>query len=44
MVLSVGAPIASVEGGDLEQSVIATTTVYTRYLEAAIRKYPDQWH
>jgi lauroyl/myristoyl acyltransferase len=44
MVLSVGAPIAPVEGDDLEQSVIATTAVYTRYLEAAIRKYPDQWN
>jgi hypothetical protein len=44
MVLSVGAPIVPVEGDDLEQSVIATTAVYTRYLEAAIRKYPDQWN
>jgi KDO2-lipid IV(A) lauroyltransferase len=44
LTLSVGAPIASVECNDLEQSVVATTALYTRYLEAAIRKYPDQWN
>lgn len=44
LVLSVGAPIAPVEGNDLEQSVVATTAEYTRYLEAAIRKFPDQWN
>lgn len=44
LVLSVGAPIAPVQCEDLEQSIIATTAVYTRHLEAAIRKYPDQWN
>jgi len=42
--LSVGAPIAPVERGDLEASVIATTELYTRHIEAAIRKTPDQWN
>lgn len=42
--LSVGAPIAPVESGDVEDSVAATTALYTRYIEAAIRKHPDQWN
>lgn len=44
LLLSVGAPIASVEREDLEASVVATTAVYTSHLEAAIRRYPDQWN
>jgi len=44
LLLSVGAPIAPVEREDLESSVVATTALYTRYLEAAIRRYPDQWN
>jgi Kdo2-lipid IVA lauroyltransferase/acyltransferase len=44
IVLKVGAPIAPVERADLEESVSATTAVYTRYLEAAIREFPDQWN
>lgn len=42
--LTVGAPIAAVEGEDLEASVVATTAVYTGVIEAAIRRYPDQWN
>jgi KDO2-lipid IV(A) lauroyltransferase len=42
--LSVGAPIAAVEREDLEASVVATTALYTRHIEAAIRKNPDQWN
>jgi KDO2-lipid IV(A) lauroyltransferase len=42
--LSVGPPIAPVECPDLEQSVIATTAVYTRCIEAAVRKTPGQWN
>lgn len=44
LLLSVGAAIAAVEREDLEASVVATTAVYTSYLEAAIRRYPDQWN
>jgi len=44
LLLSVGAPIAPVECGDIEASVVATTAVYTNHLEAAIRRYPDQWN
>jgi len=44
IVLEVGAPIAAVELADLDQSVVATTAVYSRHLEAAIRCYPDQWN
>jgi len=42
--LSVGAPIAPVEREDVEESVVATTALFTRSIEAAIRKYPDQWN
>jgi KDO2-lipid IV(A) lauroyltransferase len=44
VLLSVGAPIATVERTDLEASVMATTASYTSHLEAAIRRYPDQWN
>jgi len=44
LLLSVGAPIAAVEREDLEASVVATTAVYTKHIEAAIRRYPDQWN
>jgi KDO2-lipid IV(A) lauroyltransferase len=44
IVLSIGAPIEPVTFPDLDESVLATTAVYTRYLEAAIRRYPDQWN
>ena len=29
---------------DLDASVLATTAVYTRHLEQAIRRYPSQWN
>jgi hypothetical protein len=44
LVLSVGEAIAPVERENLEESVLATTSVYTCYLEAAIRRFPDQWN
>ena len=44
VVLSVGAPLAPVKGEDVEESVFATTALYTRCIEAAIREYPDQWN
>lgn len=44
LTLSIGEPIAPVERDDLEESVIATTVVYTRHIEAAIRQHPGQWN
>ena len=44
LTLSVGAPIAPVSDEDLEQSVVSTTALYTRHIEAAIRQFPDQWN
>lgn len=44
VLLSVGAAIPVVEREELEDSVVATTAAYTHHLEAAIRRYPDQWN
>jgi hypothetical protein len=44
LALRVEGPIAPVEHADIEQSVAATTALFTRRLEAAIRRYPDQWN
>lgn len=44
LTLAVGAPLSPVERADLEESVVATTAVYTRHLETAIRRHPDQWN
>ncbi len=44
VLLEIGAPIPAQERGDIEASVAATTAVYTRHIETAIRKYPDQWN
>ena len=42
--LSVGAPIAPVQRTTLEESVVATTALYTRHLETVIRRFSDQWN
>jgi KDO2-lipid IV(A) lauroyltransferase len=42
--LSIGGPIEPIRKQDLEESVAATTAHFTRYLETAIRRYPDQWN
>lgn len=42
--LSIGAPIAPLQRATLEESVVATTALYTRHLETVIRKYADQWN
>ena len=44
LTLKVGAPIAPVERADLEESVTATTALYTGHLEKAIRTHPEQWY
>jgi hypothetical protein len=42
--LSIGAPIEAVLCDDLDASVAATTAVYTRCIEQAIRRNPVQWN
>lgn len=42
--VSVGAPVAAVQCEDIEKSVAATTARYTEYLEAEIRRHPEQWN
>jgi hypothetical protein len=44
LTLAVDAPIAPIAREELEASVAATTALYTSYIEAAIRKHPDQWN
>ncbi len=43
LTLSVGAEISPIRKEDLDESVAATTALFTRHLEAVIRRYPDQW-
>ena len=43
LILSVGAEIEPIRKDDLDESVAATTALFTRHLEAMIRRYPDQW-
>ncbi len=42
--LTVDPPIAPVREDDLEASVVATTALYTRRIEAAVRANPEQWN
>jgi Kdo2-lipid IVA lauroyltransferase/acyltransferase len=44
LTLSIGAPIEPVTRDDLDASVLATTALYTRHLEQAIRRDPSQWN
>jgi len=44
LVLTIGPEIERAQTEDLEKSVTATTALYTRHLEQAIRRYPDQWN
>ena len=44
VVLTIGEAIEPVQLPDLEASVTATTALYTACLEAAVRRYPDQWN
>ncbi len=43
LTLSVGAEIEPIRKDDLDESVAVTTALFTRHLEAMIRRYPDQW-
>jgi KDO2-lipid IV(A) lauroyltransferase len=42
--LTTGAAIPPNQCDDIEESVVTTTARHTRCIEAAIRKYPDQWN
>jgi Kdo2-lipid IVA lauroyltransferase/acyltransferase len=44
LILTIGPAIVPIRKQDLEESVAATTALYTCHLEAAIRRYPDQWN
>jgi Kdo2-lipid IVA lauroyltransferase/acyltransferase len=43
IVLVIGRAIEAVHGDSLEETITATTALYTRHLEDVIRRYPDQW-
>jgi lauroyl/myristoyl acyltransferase len=36
--------VSPVRCEDLEKSVATTTALFTRHLESAIRRYPEQWN
>jgi lauroyl/myristoyl acyltransferase len=44
IVLVIGPAIEAVQRDSLEETIAATTALYTRRLEDAIRRYPDQWN
>jgi KDO2-lipid IV(A) lauroyltransferase len=44
IVLAIGRAIEAVQGDSLEETITATTALYTRHLEDIIRRYPDQWN
>ena len=43
IVLAIGRAIEAVHAESLEETITATTALYTRHLEDVIRRYPDQW-
>lgn len=44
IVLAIGRAIEAVYRDSLEETITATTALYTRHLEDVIRRYPDQWN
>jgi KDO2-lipid IV(A) lauroyltransferase len=44
IVLAIGPAIEAIQRDSLEETIAATTALYTRHLEDAIRGYPDQWN
>jgi len=44
LILSVEPEIKPIQKDDLEESIAATTALFTRYLEGMIRRYPEQWN
>jgi lauroyl/myristoyl acyltransferase len=43
IVLAIGRAIEAVHRESLEETITATTALYTRHLEDVIYRYPDQW-
>lgn len=44
LTLHIEPEIELVQSGDLERDVAENTVLFTRHLEAMIRRYPDQWN
>jgi Kdo2-lipid IVA lauroyltransferase/acyltransferase len=44
IVLAIGPAIEAIQRDSLEETIAATTALYTRHLEDVIRVYPDQWN
>jgi Kdo2-lipid IVA lauroyltransferase/acyltransferase len=44
IILSIGPAIDAIQRDSLEETIAATTALYTRHLEDVIRRYPDQWN
>jgi KDO2-lipid IV(A) lauroyltransferase len=44
VVIQVGQTIEPVTDDDVEASIAATTRLFTSHIEAAVRRYPDQWN
>jgi KDO2-lipid IV(A) lauroyltransferase len=44
LLLKVDDPLAPVVRPDVEESVAATTALFTAHIEAAIRKHPEEWN
>ncbi len=44
IILAIGPAIEAIQRDSLEETITATTALYTRHLEDVIRRYPDQWN
>ncbi|MBI2985270.1 MAG: lysophospholipid acyltransferase family protein [Deltaproteobacteria bacterium] len=44
LTLHIGAEIDLIKSGDLQQDIAANASLFTRHLEAMVRRYPDQWN
>ncbi len=44
LILRIGQEIDLIRTGDLQEDVRANVTLFTRHLEAVVRRYPEQWN
>lgn len=44
LTLSIGSEIDLIKTGDLQDDVAANAGLFTRHLEATVRRYPEQWN